>query len=115
MGMGWEPYEIMLQQMAKRDDPFPAAGTIIVILPGGEKAKPQMIHQSSATGMQAIPSTGIAQGIQYMTEQGLLETAADNPIVLCSIGDGAMTEGEVSEALQFAVLKRTSCYLSGAG
>lgn len=64
-----------------------------------------MIHQSSATGMQAIPSTGIAQGIQYMTEQGLLETAADNPIVLCSIGDGAMTEGEVSEALQFAVLK----------
>ena len=73
-----------------------------------------MIHQSSATGMQAIPSTGIAQGIQYMTEQGLLETAADNPIVLCSIGDGAMTEGEVSEA-PVCGFKKTSCYLSGAG
>jgi hypothetical protein len=24
-----------------------------------------MIHQSSATGMQAIPTTGIAQGVQY--------------------------------------------------
>ena len=27
-----------------------------------------------------------------------------NSLVLCSIGDGAMTEGEVSEALQMAVL-----------
>ncbi|MCX6335694.1 MAG: thiamine pyrophosphate-dependent enzyme [Bacteroidetes bacterium] len=28
------------------------------------------------------------------------------PIVLCSMGDGAMTEGEISEALQFAALKQ---------
>ncbi|HAE36031.1 MAG: tungsten formylmethanofuran dehydrogenase [Chitinophagales bacterium] len=105
MGMGWEPYEIMLQQMAKRDDPFSGGRNYYCHPSWRGKGKPQMIHQSSATGMQAIPSTGIAQGIQYMTEQGLLETAADNPIVLCSIGDGAMTEGEVSEALQFAVLK----------
>ena len=26
---------------------------------------PKIIHQSSATGMQAIPTTGIAMGIQY--------------------------------------------------
>jgi 2-oxoisovalerate dehydrogenase E1 component len=26
--------------------------------------------------------------------------------VICSLGDGSVTEGEVSEALQFAVLKQ---------
>ena len=33
-----------------------------------EEDKPKIIHQSSATGMQAIPTTGIAQGIQYSKE-----------------------------------------------
>ena len=33
------------------------------------EAKARIIHQSSATGMQAIPSTGIAQGIQYWEKQ----------------------------------------------
>src|SRR4030095_4392619 len=28
------------------------------------------------------------------------------PVVICSLGDGSVTEGEVSEALQFAVLKQ---------
>ena len=105
LGMGWEPYEILLQQMAKRDDPFSGGRNYYCHPSYRGKDKPQMIHQSSATGMQAIPTTGIAQGIHYMTEQGLLETAAENPIVICSLGDGSMTEGEVSEALQFATLK----------
>jgi 2-oxoisovalerate dehydrogenase E1 component len=56
--------------------------------------------------MQAIPTTGIAQGIQYLTKQNLLKTAKENPLVVCSLGDGSMTEGEVSEALQFAALKQ---------
>ena len=54
---------------------------------------------------QAIPTTGVAQGIQYLEQQNLLDTSKENPLVVCSIGDGAMTEGEVAEALQFAVLK----------
>jgi 2-oxoisovalerate dehydrogenase E1 component len=106
MGMGWEPYEIMLQQMAKGDDPFSGGRNYYCHPSYKGNDKPQMIHQSSATGMQAIPTTGIAQGIQYLTEQGLLETAEQNPVVICSLGDGSMTEGEVSEALQFAVLKK---------
>jgi 2-oxoisovalerate dehydrogenase E1 component len=106
LGMGWEPYDILLQQMAKRDDPFSGGRNYYCHPSYRGKDKPQMIHQSSATGMQAIPTTGIAQGIMYMTEQGLLETSAESPVVICSIGDGAMTEGEVSEALQFAVLKQ---------
>lgn len=105
MSMGWKPYEIMLQQMARRDDPF-SGGRNYYCHPSYKGPDyPQMIHQSSATGMQAIPTTGIAQGIRYMETQGLLASASENPLVVCSLGDGAMTEGEVSEALQFAVLK----------
>ncbi|MFN0274726.1 MAG: thiamine pyrophosphate-dependent enzyme [Chitinophagales bacterium] len=106
MGMGWKPFEIMLQQMAKKDDPF-SGGRNYYCHPSYKGDNyPQMIHQSSATGMQAIPTTGIAQGIQYLTKQNLLKTAKENPIVVCSLGDGSMTEGEVSEALQFAALKK---------
>jgi len=65
---------------------------------------PTMPHQSSATGMQAIPATGMAHGIKYKESQNLIKSI-EKPIVVCSIGDGSMTEGEVSEALQMAVLK----------
>ena len=106
MGMGWQPYEIMLQQMAKKEDLF-SGGRNYYCHPSYKGDKyPQMVHQSSATGMQAIPTTGIAQGIQYLEQQNLLSTANQNPLVICSLGDGSMTEGEVSEALQFAVLKQ---------
>jgi 2-oxoisovalerate dehydrogenase E1 component len=63
-----------------------------------------MAHQSSATGMQAIPTTGIAHGLQYLKNNKLNEIGTNGSIVVCSIGDGSMTEGEVSEALQMAVL-----------
>jgi 2-oxoisovalerate dehydrogenase E1 component len=64
-----------------------------------------MLHSSSATGMQAIPATGMAHGIAYLEGQGLLDTD-ENPVVLCSLGDGSVTEGEVAEAWQMAVLKK---------
>jgi 2-oxoisovalerate dehydrogenase E1 component len=65
-----------------------------------------MIHQSSATGMQAIPTTGIAQGISYLQQMRILTGSDPAPVVLCSLGDASVTEGEVSEAFQFAVLKK---------
>src|SRR4029079_14273715 len=72
--------------------------------------KPNIIHQSSATGMQVIPTTGIAQGIQYLEtiQSSLLEKGYNQelPVVVCSLGDASITEGEVSEAFQFAVLKK---------
>ena len=64
---------------------------------------PKIIHQSSATGMQTIPTTGIAQGIKYIQEFNL-KHYHENPIVVCSLGDNSVTEGEVSEAFQFAAL-----------
>jgi len=68
---------------------------------------PKIPHQSSATGMQAIPTTGIAMGIQYREKLGIDDKKLkDKPVVVCSLGDGSVTEGEVSEAFQMAVLKK---------
>ena len=67
---------------------------------------PKIPHQSSATGMQAIPTTGVAMGVQYKEKQGLVDSKAEKSVVVCSLGDGSVTEGEVSEAFQMAVLKQ---------
>lgn len=105
LGLGLRPYELMLQLLAKRDDPF-SGGRTYYSHPSLRRAGvPVMPHQSSATGMQAIPAAGMAHAISYLESQKLGD-AASRPLVLCSIGDGAMTEGEVSEALQMAILHR---------
>lgn len=104
LSMGMQPYELMLQLLAKADDPFSGGRTYYSHPSLKRDNMPKMPHQSSATGMQAIPATGMAHGIKYKESQNLLPDG-DKPIVLCSIGDGSMTEGEVSEALQMAVLK----------
>ncbi|MDQ3683471.1 MAG: thiamine pyrophosphate-dependent enzyme, partial [Bacteroidota bacterium] len=66
LGMGWTPYELMLQLLTKADDPF-TGGRSYYSHPNSRAAdKPKIIHQSSATGMQVIPTTGIAQGLQYL-------------------------------------------------
>lgn len=106
LAIGMEPYELMLQLLARQDDPF-SGGRTYYAHPSLNRADlPKIPHQSSATGMQAIPITGVAQGIQYLERQGLhaIDSEGDMPVVVCSIGDGAMTEGEVSEALQMAAL-----------
>jgi 2-oxoisovalerate dehydrogenase E1 component len=110
LGLGYEPYELMLQLLAKADDPF-SGGRSYYSHPNNKVShKPQIIHQSSATGMQVIPTTGVAQGIKYLSgiKSPLLKKGAQGefPIVVCSLGDGSVTEGEVSEAFQFAVLKK---------
>ena len=110
LGLGYSPYELMLQLLTKADDPFTGGRSYYSHPNSKEKDKPKIIHQSSATGMQAIPTTGIAQGIQYLERINsplLLKTEnGELPVVICSLGDGSVTEGEVSEALQFAVLKQ---------
>lgn len=103
LGMGYRPYELMLQLLAKADDPF-TGGRAYYNHPNIRRDNfPKIIHQSSATGMQAIPTTGVAQGIQYIEKQNLINYDTP-PVVICSLGDGSVTEGEVSEAFQFAVL-----------
>lgn len=110
LGLGFTPYELMLQLLAKKTDIF-SGGREYYSHPSYRGSdKPTIIHQSSATGMQAIPTTGIAQGVQFLEriQSSLLEKGphGEPPIVLCSLGDASVTEGEVSEAFQFAALKR---------
>jgi 2-oxoisovalerate dehydrogenase E1 component len=145
LGMGWTPYELMLQLLAKKDDPFSGGKAYYSHPNSNKKDRPKIIHQSSATGMQAIPTTGVAQGVKYLegltlpgstgigatSSEPLLSQNADEhvkilknkvstdsvpsapegpemgrAVVVCSLGDASLTEGEVSEALQFAVLKK---------
>ncbi|MBS1547853.1 MAG: tungsten formylmethanofuran dehydrogenase, partial [Bacteroidetes bacterium] len=107
LGIGMRPYELMLQLMAKRDDPFSGGRSYYCHPSLRRDDMPKIPHQSSATGMQAIPTTGVALGVQYKEKMGIAEDhGADKPVVVCSIGDAAMTEGEVSEALHMAALKQ---------
>jgi 2-oxoisovalerate dehydrogenase E1 component len=110
LGLGYSPYQLMLQLLTKKDDPFTGGRSYYSHPNSKDPGKPGMIHQSSATGMQAIPTTGIAQGIQYLEriQSSLFQKGEgnENPVVICSLGDGSVTEGEVSEAFQFAVLKQ---------
>ena len=103
LGMSFEPYQLMLQLLAKAEDPFSGGRSYYSHPSSRAENLPKIIHQSSATGMQAIPTTGVAQGIKYIQEFNLQEFEK-NPVVVCSFGDNSITEGEVSEAFQFAAL-----------
>ncbi|MCO6501264.1 MAG: tungsten formylmethanofuran dehydrogenase [Vicingus serpentipes] len=107
LGIGMTPFQLMLQLLAKRNDPFSGGRTYYAHPSLNDADKPKIPHQSSATGMQAIPATGVAMGIQYKEKTGIAEDyKGENPVVLCSLGDACTTEGEVSEAFQMAVLKK---------
>jgi len=107
LSIGMTPFELMLQVLAKRNDPFSGGRTYYSHPSLNDDDKPKIPHQSSATGMQAIPATGVAMGIQYKEKLGLTKDfKGDNPVVVCSLGDASITEGEVSEAFQMAVLKK---------
>ena len=107
LGIGMEPYEVMLQVFAKKDDPFSGGRTYYSHPSLNRDDMPKIPHQSSATGMQAIPTTGVAMGIQYKEITGIAEDYdGEDPVVVCSLGDAACTEGEVSEAFQMAALKQ---------
>src|SRR3954469_22666011 len=71
LGIGMKPYELMLQLLAKRDDPFSAGRTYYSHPSLRRDDMPKIPMQSSATGMQAIPATGVAMGIQYLEKQNI--------------------------------------------
>ena len=110
LGMGFAPCELMLQLLAKGNDYFTGGRSYYGHPNSRLPNRPKIVHQSSATGMQVIPATGIAQGLQFLQQINapLLQKGADGslPLVVCSLGDAAITEGEVSEAFQVAVLKK---------
>ncbi|MEM6802689.1 MAG: thiamine pyrophosphate-dependent enzyme [Bacteroidota bacterium] len=106
LGLGMSPYDLMLQLLAKRDDPFSGGRTYYSHPSLNDPDKPKIPHQSSATGMQAIPATGAAMGIQYKEKYVEIFGEQAGALVLCSLGDASVTEGEVAEAFQMAALKQ---------
>lgn len=111
LAIGMRPYDLMLQLMAKRDDPFSGGRSYYSHPSLNDPGKPKIPHQSSATGMQAIPTTGVAMGVQYKEKLDLKRTvqngkSSQKPVVVCSLGDACVTEGEVAEAFQMAALKQ---------
>lgn len=119
LAFGLGPYDLMLQLLAKKDDPFSAGRTYYSHPSLKDADKPKIPHQSSATGMQAIPATGVAMGLQYIERQGLKNTVTsdhakasfpkgriEDGLVVCSLGDASVTEGEIAEAFQMAALKQ---------
>ena len=108
LAIGMKPYELMLQVLAKKDDPFSGGRTYYSHPSLKDDDKPKIPHQSSATGMQAIPATGAAMGFWYKetmnSEFGIQNS--ELPVVVCSLGDASVTEGEVAEAFQMAALKQ---------
>ena len=136
LAFGLQPYDLMLQLLAKKDDPFSGGRTYYCHPSLKNTDKPKIPHQSSATGMQTIPATGVAMGFHYRESGNLMvdkkgtkvksKTNAENsysdydasvhsqdsllrgnaPITVCSLGDASVTEGEIAEAFQMAVLKQ---------
>src|SRR5688572_16833685 len=107
LSIGMRPFDLMLQLLAKRNDPSSGGRTYYSHPSLRRDDMPKIPHQSSATGMQAIPTTGIAMGLQYLEKTGLSKvTDGQFPVAVCSMGDASCTEGEVSEALQMAALKQ---------
>ncbi|MCB9233982.1 MAG: tungsten formylmethanofuran dehydrogenase [Bacteroidia bacterium] len=106
LGIGLSPYELMLQLLAKKDDPFSGGRTYYGHPSLRRDDKPKIPHQSSSTGMQAIPTTGVAHGMKYREAMGLdtFDHQHLAPVAVCSLGDASITEGEVSEAFQNASL-----------
>lgn len=106
LSIGMSAESLLLQVFAKKNDPFSGGRTYYCHPSLNDIDKPKIIHQSSATGMQAIPTTGIALGLQYKENMGLSNDHESSAVVVCSLGDASCTEGEVSEAFQMAALKQ---------
>lgn len=102
LGLGMQPHELMMQMMAKKNDPFTGGRSYYGHPALKREGFPTIPHQSSATGMQAIPATGMAHALSYLESQNMPKEG--EPVVLCSLGDGCVTEGEVAEAFQMAAL-----------
>src|SRR5690606_3634056 len=87
LSIGMTPYELMLQVLAKKDDPFSGGRTYYAHASLNDADKPKIPHQSSATGMQAIPATGVALGFWYKEAENIPYDFDEKPVVVCSLGD----------------------------
>jgi 2-oxoisovalerate dehydrogenase E1 component len=105
--LGVTPYEMFLGSVGAENDP--ASGGRQMPSHWGSK-KFHIVSQSSPTGSQILQAVGAAEGSQYFE---LVKEAAElakgfhsDEVVYVSLGDGASSEGEFWESLNWACGRR---------
>jgi 2-oxoisovalerate dehydrogenase E1 component len=105
--LGVTPYEMFLGSVGAGDDP--ASGGRQMPSHWGSK-KLHIVSQSSPTGTQILQAVGAAEASQYFE---LVKEAADlatsfraDEVVYVSLGDGASSEGEFWESLNWACTRK---------
>ena len=105
--LGVTPYEMFLGSVGAGNDP--ASGGRQMPSHWSSK-KLHIVSQSSPTGTQILQAVGAAEGSQYF---GLMKEAAElakgfhsDEVVYVSLGDGASSEGEFWESLNWACTRR---------
>ena len=97
LGSGFSPHTLMLQLLAKAGDIFTCGREYYSHPNYRGDDKPTMIHQSSATGMQAISQQVYGArgfGIRRPLTPNFLykRSGGEAPIVICSLGDASLAE-----------------------
>jgi 2-oxoisovalerate dehydrogenase E1 component len=105
--LGVTPYEMFLGSVGAGNDP--ASGGRQMPSHWSSK-KLHIVSQSSPTGTQILQAVGAAEGSQYFE---LMKEAADlakgfhaDEVVYVSLGDGASSEGEFWESLNWACVRK---------
>ncbi len=105
LAAGISPYELFLEALGNSD--APVSGGRRSYLKGFlyREDMPSIPLAGSAGGAHIITATAVAQGLMYLISQNL-KANYDRPIVLCSLDDSSMTEGDITEAFHIAIAKK---------
>ncbi|MGD0124175.1 MAG: dehydrogenase E1 component subunit alpha/beta [Terriglobia bacterium] len=105
--LGVTPYDMFLGSVGAGNDP--ASGGRQMPSHWSSK-KLHIVSQSSPTGTQILQAVGAAEGSQYFElvkeAAGLATGFHADEVVYVSLGDGASSEGEFWESLNWACLRR---------
>jgi 2-oxoisovalerate dehydrogenase E1 component len=96
LGIGFEPYQLMLQLLAKADDPFSGGRSYYSHPSSRDENKPKSFTKALLQECRRFRRRSCT-GIKYIQDFNL-QQFENNPVVVCSLGDNSVTEGEVSEA-----------------
>ena len=92
LGIGLQPYDLILQLLAKSKDPF-SGGKTYYSHPSlnDPKFPKRTINHRLLECNQYLQQ--VAMGLKYKEEVGLSKKDANAPVVICSLGDASCTEG----------------------